>query len=194
MGDIYRGATVTISAASARSCYKGFLQARECPEKTKPISKVAFISEIATREVYIVPHASREGGPDPVNPRAWTLQEHVLSPRTLYYSLLKLYWLCWSERKSDGGMRFPQVLESRRYGDEMGLFAFSGDGTHWIWVELLATYTRRKTTNPGGRYVAIEAIWQDVANAMGTDYVPGLFVNSWAIDLSWMAEQPQPCP
>ena len=29
---------------------------------------------------------------------------------------------------------------------------------------------------------------------MGTDYVAGLFANFWAIDLGWMAEQPQPCP
>ncbi|KAJ4192493.1 hypothetical protein NW767_010719 [Fusarium falciforme] len=138
MGDIYRGATVIISAASARSCYEGFLKSRECPEKAKPISKVAFISETATRaEVYLVPHAGREGDLDPINHRAWTLQEHVLSPRVLYYTSLQPHSLYRSERKSDDGMRFPQALESRRYGDEMDL---------------------------------------------------------WAIDLGWMAEQPQPCP
>ncbi|WAO96757.1 HET domain-containing protein [Fusarium falciforme] len=138
MGDIYRGATVIISAASARSCYEGFLKSRECPEKAKPISKAAFISETATRaEVYLVPRAGREGNLDPINHRAWTLQEHVLSPRILYHTSLQPCSLCRSERKSDGGMRFPQALESRRYGDEMDL---------------------------------------------------------WAIDLGWMAEQPQPCP
>ncbi|KAI8649334.1 HET domain-containing protein [Fusarium sp. Ph1] len=195
MGDIYRGAMVTISAASAGSCYEGFLKSRECPEKAKPIAKIPFISGTWGKgEVYLVPHAGREADPDPINYRAWTLQEHVLSPRILYYSSLQPHWLCRSERKSDGGMRFPQVLESRRYGDEMGLFAFSGDGAHRTWVELLATYTRRNMTNPGDRYVAIEAIGQDVAKAMGTDYVAGLFANTWAIDLSWMAEQPQPCP
>ncbi|KAJ4324569.1 hypothetical protein N0V84_003848 [Fusarium piperis] len=195
MGDIYRGATVTVSAASAGSCYEGFLQPRECPEKAKPIVKIPFTSNTGAKgEVYLVPHAGREADPDPINYRAWTLQEHVLSPRILYYSSLQPHWLCRSERMSDGGMRFPQILESRRYGDEMGLFAFSGDGAHRTWVELLATYTRRKMTNPGDRYVAIEAIGQDVAKSMGTDYVVGLFANSWAIDLSWMAEQPQPCP
>lgn len=162
----------------SKAYFQGNLHIRNCNER-RSVSR---------------PTRGREGDPDSINYRAWTLQEHVLSPRILYVSSLQPHWLYRSERMSDGGTRFPQVLESRRYGDEMDLFALSGDGAYWTWIELLATYTRRKMTNHGDRYDAIEAIGQDVAKAMGTDYVAGLLANFWAIDLGWIVEQPQPCP
>ncbi|KAE9365035.1 HET-domain-containing protein [Stipitochalara longipes BDJ] len=78
MHDIYAGAQITISAASALASQDGFLH---------PRSRSTSVSIPA----------------QPINTRGWILQESVLSPRLLVYGSHQLEWSCRTASKTDGG-------------------------------------------------------------------------------------------
>lgn len=94
MGQIYKKATVTIAAASAKSVSDGFLQIRAALEHhTFPfltpsgsLGKVFVMRELAHDSMH------------PLNMRGWTLQESLLSPRKLLYGERELVWYCESEQ------------------------------------------------------------------------------------------------
>src|SRR5437762_12930756 len=100
MADIYRNAYVTICAASARSCHDGFLRgAGEC--KLHPGSgllrglfKVPYrCPNSAVGTIYLRELRSHSASVEFTSRRAWTLQEHLLSPRVLSYGS-QLAWYC----------------------------------------------------------------------------------------------------
>lgn len=92
MGDTFKNATVTISAASATSVDGGLFN-HEPPDllempfclPDKSLSKVYFSG-------FKFPDESQE----PVNRRAWCFQESILSPRLLSFRPTELIWHCQS--------------------------------------------------------------------------------------------------
>ncbi|KAM7210917.1 HET domain containing protein [Rhypophila decipiens] len=76
MAQTYRNATITISAATASSVHDGFLQTRRPKPSKCPRFKLPFLQER-------IPYNACA---DPINQRAWTLQERLLSQRLLIYS------------------------------------------------------------------------------------------------------------
>jgi hypothetical protein len=105
MARIYADAHVTIIAASAKSVNEGFLGTRSTVMQGATWFKLPFarpngeMGEISVRG-HIVYRAVNE----PINYRAWTLHEDVMSPRVLTYDSHWLRWECQSVRWSDGGL------------------------------------------------------------------------------------------
>ncbi|KAK5110317.1 hypothetical protein LTR85_001289 [Meristemomyces frigidus] len=50
----------------------------------------------------------------PLSKRAWTLQETMLSPRTIFYSNSQLYWECRHTRQSEDNLLFEDVRTTWR--------------------------------------------------------------------------------
>ncbi|KAK3386460.1 heterokaryon incompatibility protein-domain-containing protein [Podospora didyma] len=85
MGSIYRNASLTIVAASASSALEGFLR--------PPLDPEYFISPFTIplpgnddAKLTLGYRATYKPWKDPVNTRAWTLQERVLSTRALIFA------------------------------------------------------------------------------------------------------------
>ncbi|PQE06787.1 heterokaryon incompatibility -domain-containing protein [Rutstroemia sp. NJR-2017a BBW] len=95
MSQIFDSACVTIIAASAQNCHMGFLYTRELPLSYCEVFRLEFHDlkgevgciSLCEREYY---EQSRE----PIHQRAWTLQESLLSPRTLVFGSRQLSWIC----------------------------------------------------------------------------------------------------
>jgi hypothetical protein len=91
MHEIYANAYVTIVAASAKRCDDGFLQLRrQLPDHSGSLNFDAFsipyqLRDGSSDEVLIHPFQSVRPPLEPINSRAWTLQENLLSPRLLIY-------------------------------------------------------------------------------------------------------------
>ena len=101
MASIYQSSHITIVAASAKNADEGFLLPRKAPA---PANEIPFMHHgvragtvnirrrLRNREV------SSAGTPrpplDPMDSRAWTLQEQLLSQRLLVYSTDTLQWRC----------------------------------------------------------------------------------------------------
>lgn len=105
MKDVYGGATITIAAAGSRSSSDGILRTRVI---APPTCELSWNNEI---EGYSMHHkaflrSSRtfwdtnlKG--EPLNTRGWTLQESLLSPRTLSYGTQQKTWECQSAKVSE---------------------------------------------------------------------------------------------
>ncbi|KAK7743393.1 hypothetical protein SLS62_010586 [Diatrype stigma] len=210
MPAIYSNATVTISAASAATCHEGFLRPREAVD----FNKVAFKLRLRTRDgeegnVFLAPwskYAQLEGvEKEPINDRAWTLQEQVVSPRVLYYSFQQLHWICRGGIRADGGFCPTDRDTPWKGGSIYRIFALSQTTTDMVdpsisavlaqpdeyaswrrnWGRLVQDYQARRLTNRDDKLVAISAVGTLFARYMGTGFVAGLFERDLAIDLLW---------
>ena len=101
MASIYQSSHITIVAASAKKADDGFLLPRETPP---PANTIPFMHNgfragtVNIRRTLRNREISPAGTPrpplDPVDSRAWTLQEQLLSQRLLVYSTATLQWRC----------------------------------------------------------------------------------------------------
>jgi len=109
MPAIYSNAILTISAASAKTCCDGFLNPREALGFNSATIKLP-IKLLNEKEGHIFlayydkrARQQESSNNEPINERAWTLQEHVIAPRVLYYSSQQLHWICRGGILTEGG-------------------------------------------------------------------------------------------
>jgi len=114
MRSIYQNALLTISAASAESSNSGFLYKRDLPVRrfalNQPVVKAYTTFTLRART-----EDGREGSLilsqppryaelfEPIERRAWTFQETLLSNRLLIYSSSQLLWRCRCAFEVTGG-------------------------------------------------------------------------------------------
>ncbi|KAL5349783.1 hypothetical protein ACLOAV_004816 [Pseudogymnoascus australis] len=92
MRKIFHNAAITIVAGSARTVYDGFLAASPPPQQSGLLPYYASSEKSGTfRLIRTKFHQYSEV---PVNLRAWTLEEALLSQRLLIYSSSSLQWQC----------------------------------------------------------------------------------------------------
>jgi hypothetical protein len=104
MRDVYSGAAVTIVAAGAAKTSTGIFSERakdiwgmtcELPWGTSTSQSVRIRSSS-----YILSNSAYS---NPLQTRGWTLQEGLLSPRTLSYCADQMVWECSNYRTDEGG-------------------------------------------------------------------------------------------
>lgn len=120
MAAIYQSSHITIVAASAKHADEGFLLPRKAPS---PATTIAFMHNgFHAGTVNIRRRLKNRESPwgtdpwpssDPVDSRAWTLQEQLLSERLLVYSTDTLQWRCKGVVANLGSSKYePQPDES----------------------------------------------------------------------------------
>lgn len=208
MAEIYTRANVTIHAASAHSCEEGFLEARNpfayfthpfiCPGGTQLHVRMRLEAD------------SWDASKEPINKRAWTLQERLLSPRNLIYGSTQLVWQCNTAQYGDGGSQNFFIDP----GADVGQFRLShldmrsrssptstsvrADllGLRKDWLRCLGEYTRRAMIDPMDKLPALAAVvWvvlghlvylgDRVGTPVSHEYLAGIW-KAWLIpDLAW---------
>jgi hypothetical protein len=106
MGEIYRNATLTISAARGTDVTSGLFVRRD-PRYYKPCK--LDVKLMATRHVscavFVYPgaqeHLSKDWQGEPLYNRGWVLQEEVLSTRALIFGHGQMLWRCIGEDLSE---------------------------------------------------------------------------------------------
>lgn len=212
MPKIYGNSSLTIIAARASHAGEGFLQDRDVTSIHAGSSEVQYRGPDDTLGS-IVLCRELDKKDEPIEKRAWTLQERLLSSRILEYGIYKVSWICptvinddgWKAK--EGGTQVDRVLNeivnSRDESVEpkIGRRAFSDS-----WRKTVASYTSRSLTFPADRMRAISGI----ANAYGTygrtlhyKYLAGLWTSDLPGSLLWTIRktlddppyyQPQPRP
>ncbi|KAI8628791.1 heterokaryon incompatibility protein-domain-containing protein [Xylariaceae sp. FL1651] len=217
MPAIYSNAILTISAASAKTCYDGFLNPREAlgfnsatirlpiklPDGEEGHIFLAYYDKWAKHQEY--------SENEPINERAWTLQEHVVPPRILYYSSQQLHWICRGGILAEGGF-CPSEKDTPWKGRNIcRIFALnqtpmeiadpsistmlaSSLSTHnekeydsWMrnWSSLLQDYQARRLTNSSDKLVAVSSVGILLARYMHTEFIVGLFERYLDTDMLW---------
>lgn len=125
--------------------------------------------------------------------RAWTMQEHVFSPRVLFYTSQMLLWQCGHCRLSED--RYPQMQ-----GDSLYPLQLVSSGANQgpdpelaadTWYRgLVEEYSRRQITFDRDRMVAIGALAKATSWGRQIPYVAGLWGDSVRTGLMWYRDGP----
>lgn len=196
MPEIYKNAFVTISASSASSCYEGFLDIRSPPTdiECEDITLQYKFPDGAIGNIYLS-QSQNSTQQDPINARAWTLQESLISPRLLEYGSQQLRWKCKSRRYFDGGQA-PQIIKHQDAAENSFLpVTKTSDPDVYKklvkrtvsheWPEIVDNYTQRSLSFPGDKPVAIAAMASEIGQPLKLTYLSGLWREYLPEQLLW---------
>jgi hypothetical protein len=174
---MYNQATITIAASRALHVNEGFLHNRYTGESPETIFQLPRTD--ANGKVGSVTFCSPiESITEPLDLRAWALQERYLPPRILEYGSYQTQWSCRFSHEdpmsnehlfTDGlyeklAIRKPK--EASKHAYFYNITPLEGPSKKWVpkrdirdqWYELVNTYTHRKLTVPGDRLPAISGL------------------------------------
>ena len=216
MGDYYRHSLFTISAAGAEDGSRGcFMQrdariVRPCALSLKYADSEGHDEELL--QVHLRPRD--ELGPwwrraySPLDRRGWVMQERILAPRTLLFESNQISWTCLEMQASE---RYPEgrktegVLRNLGRGDQVLRQAFMGaklERGEWgsqarerllelydRWYDLVRQYSNLELKYESDIFPALSGIASLVQQAMGDEYVAGLWKSDLQRGLLWSAEE-----
>ncbi|EIW52261.1 HET-domain-containing protein [Trametes versicolor FP-101664 SS1] len=203
---IYRHAYLTIIAASAERASDGFLQDRPTP---RCIGTLPFIcpphrpipgdessrgkQHMAVGEVHLFDAWSYQGSQaleEPVDRRAWCLQELLMSTRALIFESRTLWFRCPKtyqnvnnslEGKYDE-VRLPDIA----LRPEPPLIRSGSIGNHYTsWMLLVWEYSNRTIGKASDKLVACGALAEAFHRILGCDYLAGSWRDTLLQDLLW---------
>jgi hypothetical protein len=202
MAEIYTNAEITISAACAETAWSGFLS-RECsippPKLILPFRSFdGSLGSIYLEERENIPEDAKLE--DPIDKRAWTLQESVLSRRLLTFtSVGQLEWKCHTKHYYDGtrSQRLRNLLDEYpppslckftfKQAKE-GPSRFTKRSTRVVdeWCELMKLYSKRHISVLDDRPLAIAGIAAEFQHELdGVRYLAGMWEGHLRDMLLW---------
>jgi hypothetical protein len=186
MSDIYRKSALTIVAASALSANDGFLHPPEPPTFFVEPFQIKIKNDqdqLATlicgyRETY-------KTVADPINSRAWTLQERVLSRRLLIFSRIGVMWMCRESQTNPSGP--PDVGPPYQTSLDIDTDdeAADEDKLREQWMSIRADYTEMDISYCNDKLLAISALAAEVCRRTGWTYLAGMWKENLFSELHW---------
>jgi hypothetical protein len=203
MHGIYGNSEITIVAANSKSANEGFLKdLDQRHDMVEPFQITFFAQDRPLERAWLGYRKAYEPHLDPINSRAWTLQERISSRRSLIYSSSGLRWSCQTCEKSTSSppdtLMFPgtRLPENAQVSDRSDEFLLSVRAT---WLKLRADYSRRRLTNDDDKLRAVSAIFGRIIALTGWRCVAGMFLDTLFLDLHWrqsgkFCQRPAPVP
>ncbi|EAU31017.1 predicted protein [Aspergillus terreus NIH2624] len=216
MTDIYKNATVVISAEAASSAGEGFLSQRLPSSAIAfPISYFSLSTEDLTvsitgprpegkRYAYLVPTDPRT--PSALSTRAWIFQEFLLARRLLIFTPHGPLWICQQNPDSSSDFSVTDHEQNwlwRKYRDarqalcelsqppppppERHPTAFYPQ--RLIWSKLVSTYAPLLLTYARDKLSAIAGIAREFHSCTGETYVAGLWATDLLLQLGWWRDE-----
>ncbi|PBK93271.1 HET-domain-containing protein [Armillaria gallica] len=187
---IFRNAYLTIVAASADTVYDGFLHERLPPEP--PATILPFHCPegvLGTMQLRL-----RKYGPvNPIDERAWCLEEHMLSPRRLIYSSHTLQYECQTMHVNvNGAPNFAipyngiPYLPYHIFLSKIPLGSNPPMDSDTTWDITLGAYTRRTVTWARDRLNALAGVVEQFERVWpNSKYIAGLWEHQLPGCLLW---------
>ncbi|KAI0164353.1 HET-domain-containing protein [Hypoxylon sp. FL1284] len=222
MGQYYKNSYLTIAASTPR-CTTGFIdtigRCEKHPKNLLPRDLVplhVFCIAQDKDEGHSGRVYAREENPyqlsmEPLNRRAWALQESLLSPRVLFFGS-RTIWFCRHMTHSDGGIEDWSFEENelertrREFQIELSKLDKSGSddqlstttesgadgsrGMYNMWHRIVGTYSQRSMSRPEDKLPAISAVAAEFARLSKDEYLAGLWRSNLARDLLWTTPDP----
>ncbi|KAI8689425.1 HET domain-containing protein [Fusarium sp. Ph1] len=187
MGDVYQNAFVTIISASTHSCHESFLSnmrqdsvalARSGPGDACIKARIS-----VARGHHLRFNESYGEEVDPIDGRAWTLQERVLSNRAVIFTGAEVQWQCRASKTCECGLPSEETI-SELIRDQLAK-ANPGWDANMAWEIFLAEYTKRSLTMVKDRLPALSAIARKISTSIDSEYFAGLWSNSLVKGMCW---------
>lgn len=126
---------------------------------------------------------------DPLNGRAWALQERLLSPRLLVYSTGTIYWQCQVKvgRNVIGSVRLPRLFfEPPKIWDWDTPVSDEEHATlYTVWQQISMDYSRRSITYDRDSLSALSGLARRFQDVTGDEYLAGLWKKTLSAGLMW---------
>ncbi|KAK4454478.1 heterokaryon incompatibility protein-domain-containing protein [Podospora aff. communis PSN243] len=193
MGSIYTNAFAVIVAAGSAASTEPFLYHNRglewrqflegCPVQIKPPSgSVQSLQLVATRNV-----AARRVGQEPLDTRAWALQESMLARRKVVFSTYDVFVECRTELGLTPLRRsFVKGYFYRNPSPNLLLDFGSPEKIGRVWSQILLCYTEREMTNPEDRLNAFQGITDAIRLRFDGNFHFGIAL-AWPVTLGWRA-------
>ena len=192
MGSIYKNATVTIAASTASAVSEGFLANRK--EVNIGYCQLPFLLPNGQSGEIMITLKENGYRPDhPLNRRAWTLQEFMLSSRLLMFGEREVTWHCQSQRyKGTPFTHFsydysrelvPLMYAPLGMYDSLERYSRIQKADHWR--NILQNYCRRDLKLPTDRLPALAGVARELATLWKDTYIAGMWRDCIVFNLCW---------
>jgi hypothetical protein len=198
MANIYENASLTLcatrSADSSEGCYATASSAYQF-KKWSFVDSASNTVEVHTRSP--LSHIAVTAGlPDigniftaPLLFRGWTLQERLLSPRSVHFMETELVWDCSEGLTCECEEIQYNVLRGRKEDLQLNLWAdHSMEDLHHQWQEIVLIYSDMSLTLSKDIFPALQGFAKKMPAKMGK-YLAGLWQETLIPDLAWCASQ-----
>lgn len=187
MADVYANSTLTIAAANASDDAEGFLKPRDeglvlTVDICLPSEDGDRLHDRATRIYTSLPPTPKLVY-DPLDGRAWCLQERCLAPRILFFASDSLRWECLGNSWFEAGRGLPK--KKLMLPDIMPERLASGDLSYVPWYKAVELYTTRAITYAVDKLPALSALASRVAEQYDDQYLAGLWKTDLILGLLW---------
>ncbi|KAG7293884.1 hypothetical protein NEMBOFW57_003944 [Staphylotrichum longicolle] len=207
MPNVFRNSLFTIAASRAGNVGQGFLGERHGTDFPDDAFRLPYQCKgVVNRGSVVLIRIQIEA--EPLDTRGWTLQERLLSPRTVEFGTRQMRFICQHNPrgKTDGWRQKPEDNKLRR--DVLGDMVVLADGFGAIdgkrhktndpeflgamenWYKLVKVYSHRSLTIPSDRLPAISGIAERYGRVFGDMYCAGIWRSTFAAALFWRAIQP----
>lgn len=208
MGDIYRGAQITLVAASSASTNEGFIDRVDRhaeirlsfeTRKSQPIS--GHYSLMWSPQGY-EEEFKRDVEHSVWNSRGWCFQERQLSRRVLFFGKRKVYFECKMHRREEGfagplNRSLALYKHMQNNGDDADMYMHV---LQLSWRKIVEEFSRRNFTYEKDRLPALSGIAQEIYQKAYIEvketrsYLAGLWLDAIEMDLAWLAETEEQRP
>jgi hypothetical protein len=191
MADIFQGASITIAAASASNPYEPFLTERDAAFRNVSITnRIATLSKPISfkvrRKIALGIHAKSHQSLhfDPLDGRAWALQELELSTRLARFTRGEIQWHCKKKRSCECR---TALLPSHSIFSQNRDQSMDGwrDSLFYGWHQLVQDYSSRKLTYLKDKVPALAGLATKFGTMTQYTYIAGLWKENLLQDMAW---------
>ncbi|MCJ1365043.1 hypothetical protein MMC16_004162 [Acarospora aff. strigata] len=185
MERVYRESYITLVAASSDSVTQGFLKPRPEPPNSYTIPFRLSATQFGSISINELDEKEYDESTEPINTRAWTLQESLLAPRYLIYSSHTLQYRCSAGVLNLGSsLHLVSYAEQPHYSESLSTLsvpACDAQGELKRWLRLVMVYSTRSASLACDKLNAISAIANQFFSFLG----PGYFAGIWEFQILW---------
>jgi hypothetical protein len=198
MPDIYNNASITIAASRSCSVLEGFLQNREINYSPNLVFELPYRCPNKKHGSVILFQSAIPKGDEPLDNRAWALQERLLSLRILEFGRVQNRWICPGSENGEGYRdRWRSSAAVDKYQIDSTIFLFNSteatDRSYTFrrqklvgdWRFIVKKYTKRDLTVASDRILGISALAEKYGLIFRDDYLAGLWKSLLPSELLW---------
>ncbi|KAI9780642.1 MAG: hypothetical protein M1839_006583 [Geoglossum umbratile] len=194
MGAIFQNALFTIAAAASENSLGGCHTARKPPTRVVPI-RCQFDEDRLTGTIYFQPAFQNWSNIllGPLDKRAWTLQERILSTRILHFGADQMLMECNRGITGENGHQYEHANHPRRLpllSHFVSAYASAQiEEPKWrlqrSWSRTVADFTARNLTYETDKLPAIAGLANEIQRLTGDRYFMGLWESCLNRQLLW---------
>jgi hypothetical protein len=168
MHSVYGSSYVTISASGSSNCQLGMFLPRTPPRD--PLFQFQAVCGSVRGHIYLESRkrAWLVSEEEPIDYRAWTLQERLLSPRVIKYGADAVYWECRTIQHSEFEDNMPMTKSLKHYRLPKKLRVED-------WIDVMEDYSTRRLTVSNDRFIALSGIAHRFQQDLQLQYIAGLW-------------------